>query len=504
MFDLPPFPGARLSALPRTRGQTPSADDVAEALDIMRVHRVGGRFWGAWSDVPHLGAVSVPEAADPWHVFAQAQAISVSADDPMALLAAIAGTPLYIEGQGRFESLSTNTSEHNLVDLMRRHIVAETQFLDPFTQAPISLTELVSYLCHWRALIDANRPIKAALGFAFWKQETAAPLLWAGADVPFRTTLDDLAAGDMVATWSSRMPAGAEEEIARRGLARMEVEDGFIRSAGLGADCVPPLSIVVDRLGIYFDPSGPSALESLIEAGGFSEAVLARARDVRAMIVERGLSKYDTGRGAVDRPGGERRHVLVTGQVEDDRSVLSGGGDVRSNLELLRRARLREPDAYLIYKPHPDVEAGHRKGHIPDAEALRYADQIVRDAGISPLLAMVDHVHVLTSLAGFEALLRDKPVTTHGAPFYAGWGLTEDLGQIPARRTARRSLDELVAAALLLYPRYLDPQTGLPCTADILVKRLAEGRVPPTGWLVRLRRMQGRLHLLGQRIKGAL
>jgi capsular polysaccharide export protein len=63
-------------------------------------------------------------------------------------------------------------------------------------------------------------------------------------------------------------------------------------------------------------------------------------------------------------------------------------------------------------------------------------------------------------------------VTTHGQPFYAGWGLTEDCCPVP-RRTRRRSLDELVAASLILYPVYLDPISGLPCGPELLVDRLA-------------------------------
>ena len=61
---------------------------------------------------------------------------------------------------------------------------------------------------------------------------------------------------------------------------------------------------------------------------------------------------------------------------------------------------------------------------IPDAACLQYADEIVGELPIASLIAMVDEVHVNTSLAGFEALLRGKAVTTHGVPFYAGWGLT--------------------------------------------------------------------------------
>jgi capsular polysaccharide export protein len=87
-------------------------------------------------------------------------------------------------------------------------------------------------------------------------------------------------------------------------------------------------------------------------------------------------------------------------------------------------------------------------------------------------------------------------VTVHGVPFYAGWGLTIDRGPVPARRTARRTLDELVAAALLLYPRYLDPLTGLPCPAEVLVGRLAAA--PPALGLkartvVAVRRAEGRV-----------
>ena len=119
--------------------------------------------------------------------------------------------------------------------------------------------------------------------------------------------------------------------------------------------------------------------------------------------------------------------MLVTGQVSDDLSVLSGGGDVDGNADLLARVRALEPDAEIWFRPHPDVDAGHRRGAIPDAEALRYADRVVREGGMAELLERVDGIHVLTSLSGFEALLRGRDVTTHGTPFYAGWGLTRDL-----------------------------------------------------------------------------
>ena len=279
----------------------------------------------------------------------------------------------------------------------------------------------------------------------------------------------------------------------------VEVEDGFLRSNGLGADCIPPLSITVDRLGAHFDPAQPSELENLLQFGDFAPLLLARARQLRKVIVAAGLGKYETGGAALDRLHPTKRHILVPGQVEDDRSVMTGGGGM-TNLTLLERVRADSPDAFIIYKPHPDVLAGHRKGDIPAEVCHRLADAMMPDAPISSLIDMVDAVHVNTSLAGFEALMRDTPVTAHGVPFYAGWGLTDDRGAVPPRRNARRSLDELVAATLLLYPRYLDPVTGLPCPAEVVVDRLSAPGTAPTGTLIALRRLQGRVRRQWQRV----
>ncbi|MET0269324.1 MAG: beta-3-deoxy-D-manno-oct-2-ulosonic acid transferase, partial [Sphingomonas sp.] len=149
------------------------------------------------------------------------------------------------------------------------------------------------------------------------------------------------------------------------------------------------------------------------------------------------------------------------------------------------------PEAEIWFRPHPDVDSGLRPGAVPDEIALQHADRIVRGGGMAPLLDAVDAVHTLTSLTGFEALLRGVEVICHGTPFYAGWGLTRDLAPSPPRRSRRLQLDELVAGVLILYPRYLDPETGLPCPPEVLVARLAGQHAPRETPLIRLRRMQG-------------
>lgn len=260
------------------------------------------------------------------------------------------------------------------------------------------------------------------------------------------------------------------------------VEDGFLRSRGLGAELVPPLSLVTDDLGIYYDPTRSSRLETLIvERATLRADQRLRAERLVRRLTDARLSKYNlTGEQPVLANG---YRILVPGQVEDDASILKGTTEIRTNLDLLKRARAANPDATLIYKPHPDVEAGLRSGKI---EAEGIADVVARNADPVGLLEQVDAVWTLTSLMGFEALLRGKTVTTLGAPFYAGWGLTTDLGAVPARRGATPDLMGLVHAALIDYPRYWDPETGQPCPVEIAVERLAEGRIPHPGLANRL------------------
>jgi len=516
---IPPFPDARVKSF--SHGKADSAplrdDEIAKLLAEVKRLKVGGDYWARQATLPDQGYVLVKTAnasrgnalagrvaggapvfqcgngpCDPWHLLSGANHVIADADDELALVAAVARVPLTCVGDGPFAALDIDNAdrEASLRTVFRDAIARE--YLDPFTGKPRSVEEIVRLCGFWRQLIDANRDLAAAIGFGFWKRPTVAPLLWNGSEVEFASSANEQIASGSVAVWKSRTSASVLEALDCSNVRVIEVEDGFIRSAGLGADCVPPLSIVVDRVGIYFDPARPSFLEQLIQSGPFTPQLLQRARELRDLIVASDVSKYGAGSSARLKRRGESLHILVPGQVEDDRSVQCGGGEVTSNLELLRRVRHRAPHAYLIYKPHPDVEAGHRVGAIADEECLRLADEIVRDAPITSLIDLADEVHVNTSLAGFEALLRGKPVTTHGVPFYAGWGLTKDLGEVPSRRRAKRSLDELVAAALLLYPRYLDPISGLPCPPEVLVRRVAEGTRRPKGAVVQLRRLQGK------------
>ncbi|GGL60114.1 capsular polysaccharide biosynthesis protein [Wenxinia marina] len=279
------------------------------------------------------------------------------------------------------------------------------------------------------------------------------------------------ASGRRLMVWASR------ETPALDAAGAVRVEDGFLRSRGLGADLVPPLSLVLDDLGIYYDPTRESRLERLIAASvDLDEGARDRARAlVRRLTAER-VTKYNLG-GAALPPGlPAGRRLLVPGQVEDDASIRLGTGAVSTNLALLQAARDAHPAAVILYKPHPDVEAGLRPGDVPGAAEI--ADAVLARTDPVAALDAIDEVWTMTSALGFEALLRGKRVVCLGRPFYAGWGLTDDRGEALPRRTARPDLLGLVHAALIDYPRYFDPVTRRPCPVEVVVERLAKGQVP--------------------------
>ena len=251
------------------------------------------------------------------------------------------------------------------------------------------------------------------------------------------------------------------------------VEDGFIRSVSLGSDLTRPYSLVIDSRGIYFDPTQKSDLEHILNTHTFDSALLERARKLQEYLIANKISKYNVHQEQkLTLPGHKagQKVVLVPGQVEDDASIIYGAEGM-TNLELLKHSRENAPDAYIIYKPHPDVLAGNRKGSIDRETALCYCDTIITDASLDSVLTLADEVHTMTSLVGFEALIRGKKVYTYGMPFYAGWGLTIDAKKCERRRRCI-TLHELIAATYILYPRYIDPMSHTLCEAEVCIANI--------------------------------
>jgi capsular polysaccharide export protein len=457
------------------------------------------------------GALILTRPVDPWAAIERAARVYVAGGET-GFLALLAGrtvrcfAPAFYSGWGVVEDeacLPSRPFRRTVDEIFAGACLLATRCLDPYRGTASAFEDILDILSLWRRVETANRGIAVCLGMSFWKRRHVADFLRSAAGAPpFRRSLRGALAlarrrGGAVAVWASRAPAGLAAAARRSGVPLVRVEDGFVRSVGLGSDFLPAASLVLDRRGMYFDPAVNSDLEVLLLESAFDARLIERARRLIALLVARGVTKYNLPAGALAlaAPPGKRR-LLVPGQVEDDLSVRLGGGDIRSNLELLRRVRAANPDAFILYKPHPDVEAGHRKGAVPEALARRFADAVIRGVSTASALDAIDELHTLTSLAGFEALLRRRKVVVYGRPFYAGWGLTTDLAM--PFRGRRLSLEELVAGVLILYPRYVDPATRLPCGPELIVERLAEPGLWRGGAFVALRRLEGALRRCGR------
>ena len=357
-----------------------------------------------------------------------------------------------------------------LEDLTHAALVEFPRYIDPETLQRCEIERVMEWMALQRRMRERFPMQLQALAFSDWKKPIARAF-FAGSELAFLREPEPLGNAGARAVWGRP----ADDTLLRGHLGEtplLRVEDGFLRSVGLGASWTRPLSWVIDRTGMYYDATAPSELETLLQTTPFDPGLQRRGRMLREAIVALGLTKYNVGSGRWQRPANERRVILVPGQVEDDASITYGARSIRRNIELLQEVRRAHPEAYLVYKPHPDVLAKKRLQGQDERRAAEWCDEVVVDVPMHLLLAAVDEVHVLTSLAGFEALLRGKRVVCHGIPFYAGWGLTEDRHPHP-RRTRRLTLDELVAGALVLYPTYVSRLTGAFTTPERALHELS-------------------------------
>ncbi|WP_250909545.1 hypothetical protein [Escherichia coli] len=303
---------------------------------------------------------------------------------------------------------------------------------------------------------------------------------------------ETLADDEQVLVWGSRHP---ERQNAIR------VEDGFIRSRGLGSNLCRPSSLCIDPVGIYFDSRRPSGLEQLLNQHELTDQELARGETLVDLLRQHGVSKYNVGTIKPFTPPADGRSlVLVVGQVDGDASILTGSPVIRSNEALLWAVRDARPEAHILFKPHPDVVAGNRAGAI-SAECLAHCvDSQVLDLGLTSLYPHVDELHTMTSLSGFEALVQGVNVTTWGQPFYSGWGLTEDRHPAP-RRQRPLPLAALVYLTLVAYPRYIDWQSGLWMSPEQLIRQLAAQGHSSSQKASRWQRWQLKLSYLAQTLR---
>ncbi|VEB27281.1 capsule polysaccharide modification protein [Actinobacillus lignieresii] len=403
----------------------------------------------------------------------------------MGFEALLLGKPVITFGIPWFAGWGVTEDRHPDIDVLKRSQRREnrsflqlfaaaylqySRYINPYSGKVGTIFDVIDYLSKAKILNQRLSGHLYCVGMSLWKRAVIKPFF----NLPlcrlhFVGSLKTLEKRTLekdakLLIWSQGKP----EVLAyseKHHIPLLRMEDGFIRSVGLGSNLVAPLSLVIDDLGIYFNAQTPSRLEEILLHQEFSEQDLVLAKKLQTRLLEANIGKYNVGSAGFQLNVTDKRTILVPGQVEDDASIRFGSPEIKKNLDLLRKVRELNPNAYIIYKPHPDVVSGNRQGHIPTEQAVEFADEIVENANILDCINQVDEVHTMTSLAGFEALLRGKTVHCYGLPFYSNWGLTEDYLSLE-RRHRKLCLEELISAVLVYYPQYVDPENATMINAE--------------------------------------
>ncbi|MGA9919341.1 MAG: capsular biosynthesis protein, partial [Paraburkholderia sp.] len=332
--------------------------------------------------LPHVDHVYTLGASEGMH--------ALLADVPVHVF----GAPYYA-GWGLTDDdlyLQNRSARPTLAALFDVVFLRFTRYLNPFTHTLGTLDDLLDSIELQRAVRHRFADLQhvAAIRFQWWKRPFATPYVSAGgATLRWTREPQSVQTNECAVLWGARSADGLAPEVPR-----VRIEDGFFHSTGLGSDMIAPRSQVIDRRGLYFDASQPSDLSVLLNETEFSATELARAAALRDQVVKLGVTKYNLGRRRPEwtAPAG-KQIVLVPGQVADDASIRLGTRAIGTADALLREVRRLRPDAFVVYKPHPDVLSGNRNGLI-DAQQL--ADIVDTEADLLSLVDVADEVHTLS------------------------------------------------------------------------------------------------------------
>ncbi|EAH5841682.1 TPA: capsular polysaccharide biosynthesis protein [Campylobacter jejuni] len=373
--------------------------------------------------------------------------------------------------------------KRSLEEVFYAAYILYSEYFNPYLNQKSNIFDTIQTLAKYKDIEKANSNRLFMLGFTLWKRYFIRPFFKAKDNkIIFLNSLKSLARyklkeNDKFLIWGKRIDYNAlkttlikkaQDENLLHFIPKISlVEDGFIRSISLGSDLTRPFSLNVDDKGLYIDPNKASKLEELLQNEIFDENMLNRAKNIIKILLENRFSKYNGLKHENLKINAKigQKIILIPAQVEDDVSMILGGFGL-STLDLLKEVRAKNQDAYIIFKPHPDVLSGNRVGLKDETLILEFCDEIVKDCSIDSAIKIADEIHTITSTSGFDALLRAKKVFTYGMPFYAGWGLTKDKYRCE-RRTRKLSLEELVAGALIIYPRYINPKTKTLCEIEV-------------------------------------
>lgn len=384
----------------------------------------------------------------------------------------------------------------NILELFTAAYVLYCNYINPYTGKQGTIFDVINYLNKIKFLNNKLRGTINLIGFSFWKKRVLLPYL----QLPsiklsyhsinqFIKIVNDRNQKLKIQNQKLLIWGQGKKKLLSfiNDLNPIRMEDGFVRSLGLGSNLNMPYSLVIDELGIYFNSNNISELEFLLANKQLTKAQIQKGQNIRYLLIKTRLGKYNVGQNMKIRPDNDKKVILIPGQVEDDASILYGSPIIKTNIDLIKIVRKNNPNDYIIYKPHPDVLSGNRKGMVDSTEINKYVDKIIEFVDIIDCIEQIDEIHTMTSLAGFEALIRGKKVICYGQPFYSSWGLTIDKYPV-SRRVRKLTLDELIYIVMYEYAVYIHPDSFEFTEPEILInylntKKIINKRLIKQNWL---------------------
>ena len=354
-----------------------------------------------------FGARVLDRPCNPWPLLEGAERVFTHSSHA-GFEALLAGTPVTTFGQPFYagwgvtddRALFPRRAPRPLAWVFAAAYLRASRYLDIHDRRETTLEATIEALAALRDARNRNRPRVVSVGFSPWRRRATEPFLTGPGGPPRHARSLDAALAmepDDIAVWSTR----EVPDLSPRSIRVVRLEDGFVRSRGLGAALRMPLSLVRETgPHMHFDatggtgPAGSSGIERALRDDPPGEAELARARAIMNGITARNLTKYMLSGDSGALPRTDRLKVLVVGQVEDDASIRLGAPGVSTNTGLLAAVRDLYPDALIAYRDHPDVLSGLRRG-----KALRtHVDLDVDAHPITALIDWCDRVETMTSL----------------------------------------------------------------------------------------------------------
>ncbi|MEO0634763.1 MAG: capsular polysaccharide biosynthesis protein, partial [Pseudomonadota bacterium] len=251
------------------------------------------------------------EAVSPWALFEGAIAV-YTVSSGLGFEAMLTGHKPRVFGQPFYAGWGLSVDEFPVqrrqraltrAQLFAGAMILYPKWYDPFRDRLCEVETAIETLAAETRAWRADHKGWVASGMRLWKRK---PMQKVFGRYKAMTFTDDptaaRASGRPWMVWAGKAEVGQQDAV--------RVEDGFLRSKGLGAELVPPLSLVTDDLGIYYDPSRPSRLEKFIQMRStLRPDQVQRAEALVKALTRDQISKYNLGGTLPDLPDGRR--VLV-------------------------------------------------------------------------------------------------------------------------------------------------------------------------------------------------